>query len=65
MEATAIDFSNQNKAILSILKSGGSINRIEAIHLGITALNSRISDLRNRMGIAIEGKREAGSKCGK
>lgn len=61
----AQDFSSQNKTILRILQEGGSINRIEAIDkYRITALNSRISDLRNRQGITgIVGKWEPENKC--
>lgn len=60
-----LDFSTQNQRILQILKSGGSINRIEAIEQHrILALNSRISDLRNKKKITgIIGEREEGSKC--
>jgi hypothetical protein len=58
-----LDFEAQNKRILSLLRAGKSINRIEAIQMGITALNSRISDLRNRQKIAIDGVWEKEYKC--
>ncbi len=45
--------TGQNKEVYDLLKTGKTINRIEAIGKGITALNSRISDLRNRVGITI------------
>lgn len=45
--------SGQNKTVYDILSSGKTINRIEAINIGITALNSRISDLSNRHGVII------------
>ncbi len=64
MEAPIQDFAGQNKRILEILRSGGSINRIEAIKMGITALNSRISDLVNKYKIeGIKKEWESGSKC--
>lgn len=45
--------TGQNKEVFDLLNSGRTINRIEAIGKGITALNSRISDLRNKVGIVI------------
>lgn len=64
MEAPEQDFGKQNKIILNILRSGGSINRIEAIRIGITALNSRVSDLKHKHKIeGIVGVWEKGSKC--
>lgn len=64
MEAPVQDFGKQNQFILNLLRSGGTINRIEAYAIGISALNSRISDLRNRLKIeGIVGVWERGSKC--
>lgn len=64
MEAPVQDFGKQDQRVLAWLRSGKTINRIEAWELlGITALNSRISTLRNKHGIAIKGEYEAGSKC--
>jgi hypothetical protein len=43
----------QNKKVYDHLMSGKTINCIEAQNMGITALNSRISDLRNKHDIEI------------
>lgn len=43
----------QNKAVFEFLSSGNTINCIQAQNMFITALNSRISDLRNKFGITI------------
>lgn len=65
MESAQLDFSGQNKLVLQILQSGGTINRIEATDkYRILALNSRISDLRNKYKIeGIESKWEPENKC--
>ncbi len=43
----------QNKKVFEHLNEGKTINCIEAQSMFITALNSRISDLRNKFGIKI------------
>jgi hypothetical protein len=48
--------TGQNKAVYDWLLSGRTINCFEAQTIGITALNSRISDLRNKAGIGIKDK---------
>ncbi len=45
--------TGQNKLVFDILESGKTINCYEAQEYYITALNSRISDLRNRHGVII------------
>lgn len=49
-------FAKQDENVLTWLKSGDTINRIEAIQVGITALNSRISTLRNKHKIIIHDR---------
>lgn len=44
---------SQNKRVYDWLTSGNTINTIQAQSLGITALNSRISDLRNKSMVQI------------
>lgn len=43
----------QNKAVFANLSEGKTINTVEAQNMFITALNSRISDLRNKFKIKI------------
>jgi len=61
---TKIDFSTgskintdqlggQNRKVYEWMQSGKTINCFQAQAIGITALNSRVSDLRNRSNIAI------------
>lgn len=45
--------SGQNKRVFDHLSEGKTINCVEAQNMFITALNSRISDLRNKFGIKI------------
>jgi hypothetical protein len=45
---------SQNKAILSHLQDGGTITSLAARRkFGSVALNSRISEIRNQMGVAV------------
>lgn len=64
MEQLMIDFetaskinkaslTGQNKWVFDYLSTGKTINCFQAQHFGITALNSRISDLRNKSKIII------------
>ncbi len=46
----------QNKKVFDWLSSGKTINCIQAQDIFITALNSRISDLRNKFGIKIKDR---------
>lgn len=48
--------SGQNKTVYEWLCSGKTINCVQAQDLFITALNSRISDLRNKFGIKINDR---------
>ena len=48
--------TGQNKRLFDWLQSGRTINRLQAIEIGITALNSRISDLRNITGVVIHDR---------
>jgi len=45
--------TGQNKAIYEHLLSGKTINCIQAQDMYVTALNSRIADLRNKFGVKI------------
>jgi len=45
--------TGQNKTVYEIMHSGKTINCLEAQEIGITALNSRISDIRNRAGVKV------------
>src|SRR5947207_3250277 len=56
--------TGQNKTVFEILHSGNTINCLQAQLLGITALNSRISDLRHKAKITIYDRyiNTAGSK---
>ncbi len=45
--------TGQNKLVYDTLLTGCTLNTIIAQGMGITALNSRISDLRNKAGIQI------------
>jgi len=45
--------TGQNKFVFNYLSSGHTINCFQAQQFGITALNSRISDLRNKSKIKI------------
>ena len=48
---------SQNKAILNHMKEGGTITNLQARRMfGTVALNSRISDLRNKMKIEVKDK---------
>lgn len=64
IEQLALDFTTgsrlntdkltgQNKTVFEVLKSGRTLNCFEAQSMNITALNSRISDLRNKVGVII------------
>lgn len=48
--------TGQNKLVFDILSSGRTLNCFEAQEFGITALNSRISDLRNKAGVIISDR---------
>lgn len=48
-----VTLSGQNKLVFDYLSTGKTINTIQAQELGITALNSRISDLRNKSKIVV------------
>lgn len=45
--------SGQNKTVFEWLASGKTINCLQGQEMFITAVNSRISDLRNKFGIKI------------
>ena len=45
--------TGQNRLVYDILRSGKTLNCYQAQDYGITALNSRISDLRNKVGIKV------------
>lgn len=46
---------SQNKAILSDLQKGRKITSLEAwVDYGCSALNSRIADIRHKMGIPVQ-----------
>ncbi len=51
-----VKLTGQNKAVFEVLSSGKTITLIDAYAMGITALHSRISDLRNKAGISIYGR---------
>lgn len=51
-----LQLGKQNRIVYDHLMSGKTINCIEAQAMGITALNSRISDLRNIHEIKIVDK---------
>lgn len=48
-----VKLSRQNKLVYDILSSGKTLNCFQAQEYGITALNSRISDLRNKSKVTI------------
>jgi len=48
-----VKLSGQNKLVYDILLSGKTLNCFEAQEIGITALNSRISDLRNKIKVTV------------
>ena len=48
-----VKLSGQNKLVFDLLASGKTINCFQAQEYGITALNSRISDLRNKSKVLI------------
>jgi hypothetical protein len=48
--------TGQNKLVFETLSSGRTLNCFQAQELGITALNSRISDLRNKCGVIIHDR---------
>ncbi len=48
--------SGQNRLVFDHMASGKTINCFQAQDFGITALNSRISDLRNKSGIIIHDR---------
>lgn len=45
--------TGQNKLVFETLITGRTLTTFEAQEMGITALNSRVSDLRNKAGINI------------
>jgi hypothetical protein len=45
--------TGQNRLVYDILRSGKTLTCYQAQDYGITALNSRISDLRNKVGITV------------
>lgn len=48
---------SQNKAIKAYLESGNKLTSLEAwVKFGCSALHSRISDLRNKMNVAVNDK---------
>lgn len=48
-----VQLSGQNKLVYDYLNAGKTLNCFQAQELGITALNSRISDLRNRSHVTV------------
>lgn len=51
-----LKLTGQNKLVFDILSSGKTLNCFQAQEFGITALNSRISHLRNKAGVAIHDR---------
>lgn len=48
-----LKLSGQNRRLFDWLSSGNTITMLEAGKIGIGYLNSRISDLRNKVGVVI------------
>jgi hypothetical protein len=51
-----LKLTGQNKLVYEILSSGKTLTTFQAQEYGITALNSRVSDLRNKCKIEVHGK---------
>lgn len=51
-----VQLSGQNKLVYDYLSTGKTLNCFQAQELNITALNSRISDLRNKSKVMIHDR---------